>query len=72
VHPAGSGPEAKSGDNVTMSYRGTLEDGTEFDAANKFDFEIDEGTVIRGWDQGIKAAVVFTSPVMGACPEHVH
>ena len=50
----GSGPEAKSGDTVTMSYRGTLEDGSEFDAADKFDFEIDEGCVIRGWDMGIK------------------
>mgnify|MGYP001145806012 CR=1 FL=1 len=36
-----------------MKYRGTLEDGTEFDAASRFDFTLGAGEVIKGWDKGI-------------------
>ena len=39
---------------VTMKYRGTLEDGTEFDAASKFEFTLGVGEVIKGWDKGIE------------------
>lgn len=37
-----------------MKYRGTLEDGTEFDAASKFAFTLGAGEVIKGWDEGIE------------------
>ena len=54
----GKGPEAKTGDTVSMQYVGALySDGTEFDASwdtgQPFDFTLGEGTVIAGWDQGI-------------------
>jgi FKBP-type peptidyl-prolyl cis-trans isomerase len=38
-----------------MHYRGTLEDGTEFDASynrGPFSFPLGAGRVIKGWDQG--------------------
>lgn len=53
----GSGQEAKSGDHVTVNYRGMLENGTVFDESYKrgepFDFTLGQGSVIRGWDVGV-------------------
>jgi FKBP-type peptidyl-prolyl cis-trans isomerase len=53
----GKGKEAKSGDNVSVHYVGTLTNGTEFDASKKhgkpFDFQLGQGRVIRGWDKGV-------------------
>jgi peptidylprolyl isomerase len=55
---AGTGPEAKSGDQVTVQYIGVLyEDGTKFDASydhgQPFSFQLGGGNVIPGWDQGV-------------------
>jgi hypothetical protein len=54
----GKGQEAKSGDTVTVHYRGTLTNGTEFDASRNhgdkgFTFPLGQGRVIKGWDQGV-------------------
>jgi FKBP-type peptidyl-prolyl cis-trans isomerase len=51
----GDGAVAERGADVTMKYRGTLEsDGSEFDAASRFDFTLGAGEVIKGWDKGIE------------------
>lgn len=53
---AGSGPQPKTGDTVRVHYTGTLEDGTIFDSSAEGDpisFELGQGAVIPGWDQGI-------------------
>lgn len=55
----GTGPEAKSGDHVTVNYVGVLYDGgKEFDASwrrdEPFSFTLGAGEVIKGWDQGIE------------------
>jgi peptidylprolyl isomerase len=54
---AGTGDQAGNGSLVSVHYRGTLEDGTEFDNSydrgEPFQFVIGKGMVISGWDEGI-------------------
>lgn len=48
------GTLAERGDEVDMSYVGTLaSDGSQFDAAKSFKFTLGAGEVIKGWDQGV-------------------
>ncbi|PJA93178.1 MAG: peptidylprolyl isomerase [Candidatus Kerfeldbacteria bacterium CG_4_9_14_3_um_filter_45_8] len=52
----GEGSEAQSGNTVTVHYSGTLMDGTPFDSSRSrgpFQFRIDGGMVIKGWDEGV-------------------
>ncbi|KAI0644740.1 hypothetical protein C8Q79DRAFT_1001987 [Trametes meyenii] len=55
-HKAGTGPQAKSGDFVSMRYIGKLDNGKVFDQNTKgkpFKFHLGKGEVIKGWDVGI-------------------
>jgi peptidylprolyl isomerase len=53
----GAGPMPQAGDVVTVHYRGTLEDGTEFDSSysrgEPITFALGQGMVIPGWEEGI-------------------
>ena len=54
----GKGRAAKSGDSVKVHYVGVAySNGQQFDASwdrgTPFDFVLDKGMVIKGWDQGV-------------------
>ena len=53
----GTGQSPKPGQNVTVQYTGTLQDGTKFDSSldsgQPYKFQIGAGRVIEGWDEGI-------------------
>jgi len=54
---AGTGPEARSGQEVTVHYTGWLTNGTKFDSSrdrgDPFKFSLGRGQVIGGWDEGV-------------------
>jgi FKBP-type peptidyl-prolyl cis-trans isomerase len=53
----GTGAEAVSGKTVSVHYTGWLTDGTKFDSSvdrgTPFEFQLGQGRVIRGWDEGV-------------------
>lgn len=59
----GTGPEAKSGDKVTVQYVGVnYKNGKEFDASwnrgEPYPFTLGASEVIPGWDQGVEGMKV--------------
>jgi len=54
----GKGEAAKSGDSVSVQYVGvSFSNGEEFDASwerpDPFEFQLGQGSVIKGWDEGV-------------------
>ena len=53
----GDGPVPEQGDIVSIHFRGTLEDGTEFDETytdgQPISFPLGVGVVMPGWDEGV-------------------
>jgi hypothetical protein len=58
----GTGSEAKTGDRVTIHYTGTLTNGTKFDSSvdknSPLVFVLGDGSMIKGFDQGIQGMKV--------------
>ena len=58
----GTGAEAKAGDTLSVNYTGWLEDGTKFDSSfdsgKPIEFVLGQGSVIAGWDQGLRGMKV--------------
>ncbi len=53
----GTGQKAQTGDRVQVHYTGWLTDGKKFDSSldrgRPFGFQLGEGRVIPGWEQGV-------------------
>jgi FKBP-type peptidyl-prolyl cis-trans isomerase FkpA len=71
----GSGATAMAGQTVTVHYTGWLHDpaapnarGRKFDSSkdrnDPFQFELDGGMVIRGWDEGVQGMKVGGTRVL--------
>ena len=59
----GEGAEAQDYNKVVVNYTGTLEDGSVFDSSlnpgrGPFTFTLGVGSVIKGWDLGVKGMKV--------------
>ena len=59
----GKGSEAKEYNKITVNYTGKLKDGSIFDSSLKkgrdpFTFTLGVGSVIKGWDLGVKGMKV--------------
>ena len=59
----GEGPEAQEHNKVVVNYTGSLEDGSIFDSSlnpgrEPFTFTLGVGSVIKGWDLGVKGMKV--------------
>jgi len=73
----GTGAEAKSGQDVTVHYTGWLYKdgvkGAKFDSSkdrkDPFQFELDGGMVIRGWDEGVQGMKIGGTRVLVIPPE---
>lgn len=69
----GEGAEAKVGDQVSVHYVGTLQNGEEFDSSKKrgvpFEFSLGAGQVIKGWDEGVVGMKVGGQRVLVIPPD---
>lgn len=54
----GDGKKAEKGSDISVHYKGQLDDGTVFDSSYQrkqpIDFKVGVGQVIRGWDEGLQ------------------
>ena len=72
----GSGAESKAGDNLTVHYTGTLENGTKFDSSvdrgSPFRFTLGIGQVIEGWEKGMEGMKVGEKRKLTIQPEYAY
>ncbi|PSK54308.1 hypothetical protein C1H76_6554 [Elsinoe australis] len=65
--------QTKVGDLIFVHYKGTLEDGTKFDASydrgQPLSFNVGRGQVIKGWEQGLLDMCVGDKRTLTIQPE---
>ena len=73
----GEGAEAQDYNKVVVNYTGSLEDGSVFDSSfnpgrGPFTFTLGVGSVIKGWDLGVKGMKVGGKRKLTIPPELGH
>ncbi len=66
---------AQTGDTVSLHYRGTLDDGSEFDSSAGRDpltFTVGAGQVIAGFDEAVKGMAVGEKKTFRLEPEEAY
>ena len=70
----GEGLEVERGDNITVDYVGTFQDGRVFDSSLDrgvpFSFTLGVGGVIRGWDEGLLGMKVGGKRILVIAPDY--
>ncbi|PNS21807.1 hypothetical protein CAC42_405 [Sphaceloma murrayae] len=65
--------QTKEGDLIFVHYKGTLQDGTKFDASydrgDPLSFNVGRGQVIKGWEQGLLDMCVGDKRTLTIQPE---
>ncbi|KAJ5103825.1 FK506-binding protein 2 [Penicillium argentinense] len=67
--------KTQNGDNISMHYRGTLQDsGKQFDSSYQrnvpLNFKLGSGRVIKGWDQGLQNMCIGEKRTLTIPPEY--
>ncbi|MDP3176988.1 MAG: FKBP-type peptidyl-prolyl cis-trans isomerase, partial [Spirochaetaceae bacterium] len=71
----GTGPAIAKGALASVAYKGSLLDGTVFDAAGPdeaFEFQVGAGQVIRGWDRAVSTMKVGEKRLVVLPPEFAY
>lgn len=76
IHAEGTGEQPKKGQEVSALYRGTLQNGDEFDSnqdrENPFKFTLGQGMVIKGWDEGFASMKVGERATLICSPDFAY
>ena len=67
--------QVKEGDNISLHYTGTLDDGTVFDSSeghNPLSFTVGSGEVIQGFDEGVRGMEVGETRDIQIPPEQAY
>ena len=72
----GTGECPNDGDEVSAHYTGTLLDGSKFDSSvdrgTPFKFQLGQGRVIKGWDQGFATMKKGEKAILTCAPEYAY
>jgi FKBP-type peptidyl-prolyl cis-trans isomerase 2 len=67
--------KVKEGDNISLHYTGTLDDGTVFDSSEggePLSFTVGSGEVIAGFDEGVRDMEVGETKEINISPEQAY
>src|ERR1051325_8843602 len=67
--------KVKEGDNISLHYVGTLDDGTVFDSSEgspPLSFTVGSGEVIAGFDEGVRGMEVGETKEINIAPEQAY
>jgi peptidylprolyl isomerase len=67
--------KVKEGDNISLHYTGTLDDGTVFDSSENsppLSFTVGSGEVIQGFDEGVRGMEIGETRDISIAPDQAY